>query len=251
MKVGWLTDDPGYIGGAEMTQAEFQSVAPDSVEIVPCPPGEIKPADRYVANNIVHYSLADFAPLDAPITWYHHDLSAWIQPDVQEHLNRHASHIFCSPIQRDRYGLDGKLIPPMADERFRPTRQAQRNGHRQGTCSVAQWRTPSKGSHLLEEWAAQHGEVEVFGPGPFMPSGPNIKPMGEMDPLKMPQLLWSYERFVFLPIAPEPFGRAVMEAATAGLEVITNRLVGAVWWMENEPKKLRTAGRDFWKAVLA
>ena len=37
MRVGWIADDPGYVGGAELTQAEFRAAAPEGVEVVDCP----------------------------------------------------------------------------------------------------------------------------------------------------------------------------------------------------------------------
>jgi glycosyltransferase involved in cell wall biosynthesis len=66
----------------------------------------------------------------------------------------------------------------------------------------------------------------------------------------MPALLAEYERFVFLPTVIEPFGRTVVEAWAAGCEIITNGLVGARYWMEEDPGALETAGEDFWRVVL-
>ena len=39
MRVGWLHDDPGYVGGAELTMREFRDAAPKGVRVVDCPPG--------------------------------------------------------------------------------------------------------------------------------------------------------------------------------------------------------------------
>jgi glycosyltransferase involved in cell wall biosynthesis len=54
---------------------------------------------------------------------------------------------------------------------------------------------------------------------------------------------------VFLPSGLEPFCRTVAEAWAAGCEVVTNRLVGALHWIENEPEKLESAAADFWEVV--
>jgi glycosyltransferase involved in cell wall biosynthesis len=67
----------------------------------------------------------------------------------------------------------------------------------------------------------------------------------------MHALLAQYETFVFLPTVIEPFGRLVVEAWAAGCRIVTNNLVGAKWWIENEPGKLDTAAQDFWRVVLS
>jgi hypothetical protein len=56
-RVGWLADEAGYIGGAELTTAEFRAAAPEGVEIVDCPPGAVvKGLRRYVIQNCVLYT---------------------------------------------------------------------------------------------------------------------------------------------------------------------------------------------------
>jgi glycosyltransferase involved in cell wall biosynthesis len=66
----------------------------------------------------------------------------------------------------------------------------------------------------------------------------------------MPELLASYERFVFLPSVLEPFGRVVAEAWAAGCEIVTNDLVGAKWWITERPEAIESAAEDFWRVVL-
>jgi glycosyltransferase involved in cell wall biosynthesis len=67
----------------------------------------------------------------------------------------------------------------------------------------------------------------------------------------MPALLARYETFVFLPTVIEPFGRLVAEAWAAGCRIVTNDLVGAKYWIQNDPDAIETAAEDFWKLVLA
>ncbi len=248
MRVGWLADDPGYLGGAELTQQEFAAAAPDEVEIVACPPGEVVAGlDRYVAHNVVHYRSADIPP--GPIVWYHHDLSPHIDPDLRARLDAVATHIFCSPMHRLRYGRDGECVPPPVDlDRYAPTRQIRRN--RSGTCSIAGWRGPGKGAQLLKEWADANGPVDVYGGGDFAPVADSLTYRGEIAPEGVASVLHRYERFVFLPTAFEPFCRSVVEAWAAGCEVITNGLVGARHYIERDQDALRTAARDFWRVVL-
>lgn len=249
MKVGWLTDQAGYIGGAELTQQEFRDAAPEHVEIIDCPAGGVVPGlDRYVVNNVVQYRPEDLGEVVRPI-WFHHDLSPWIRPDVRKILDD-AEHIFCSPPQRDRYGIDGKCIPPYLDrKRYAPTRQIKR--HRTGICSIGAWRSPSKGGMALSEWAQANGPVDVYGPSDFAPQGPGINYCGEIAPREVATTLHHYGTFVFLPFAFEPFGRCVVEAWAAGCKVITNQNIGAAYWIENEPNAMQTAREDFWGYVCA
>lgn len=251
MRVGWLTDPVGYLGGAELTQAEFRAAAPDGVEIIDCPPDDITAGlDVYVVNNVVHYRAEPLAPIARPIVWYHHDLSPWIRPDLRELLDRTATHVYCSPAQRDRYGISGPCIPPALDlERYRPTRQNRR--HRAGAVSIAQWRNPGKGAQQLVEWARANGPVDVYGPGEFAPAGNGVNYQGELAADGVASVLRAYKTFVFLPTELEPFCRTVAEAWASGCDLVVNRLIGACWWISEAPEKLATAAEDFWGAVEA
>ena len=68
-----------------------------------------------------------------------------------------------------------------------------------------------------------------------------IRAKGHVPPEYVPEILGRYERFVFLPTTVEPFGRAVVEAWAAGCELIVNRNVGALHWLE-DPTGLRDGG---------
>lgn len=245
-RIGWINDVPPYIGGAELTQRDFKAGAPEGVEIIDCFPGEVvEGLDYYVAHNITDFIPAHFPELKR-VTWYHHDLSCYIDPEVRALLHKQAKHIFCSPMHREKYGLDGECIPPFIDlQALKPPRQSKRR--RKGTCSIAQWRGPTKGAGLVEKWAAENGPVDVYGPPYF---APDLDYKGELEPRQVVNKLWEYQTFVFLPIAPEPFCRTVAEAWAAGCDVITNRLVGALHYIEKEPHKMESATTDFWDAVL-
>lgn len=251
MRIAWLADRPSYIGGAELTQADFKAAAPEGIEVIDCQPDEVDPTvDAAIVHNCTHYSARDFDHLrGVPVTWYHHDLSPFIDPDVRAWLDKRARHIFCSPMQRDRYGAEGECIPPPIDaDRFKPNRQTTR--HRKGTCSVAQWRNPGKGARAVIEWAADNGEVDVYGGGQFAPTGAGLDYKGPVDPDKVENVLWKYERMVFLPTEIEPFCRTVAEAHFAGCAVVTNGLVGARYWLEEQPDAMQTAREDFWGCIL-
>ena len=251
MRLGWLTDPVGYVGGAELTQQEFRAAAPEGVEIIDCPPGAVEVGlDGYVANNVVHYTAEDIVQTDGALIWYHHDLSPWIRSEVREWLDVRATHIYCSPAQRDRYGTSGPCIPPALDlDRYRPTRQAKRN--REGAVSIAQWRNPGKGAQRIVEWAAENEPIDVYGPGDFIPAGDGIDYRGELAADGVASVLLNYATFVFLPTELEPFCRTVAEAWASGCRLVVNRQIGALWWITEAPEKLQTAAENFWEAVEA
>jgi glycosyltransferase involved in cell wall biosynthesis len=248
MRIGWLADTGPVVGGAELTQAEFKAAAPESVEIINCPAGSIDPGcDRYVIHNCVTYALDDLEQVKSGAVKFWHDVGPHLIPEVRAWLDRHATPVCCSPVQADYMGYDdvGNIPPPINLDRFRAAATSV-NGSRAGAVSVGSWRNYGKAPHRALEWAEGNGGIDLYGGGPFAPPGTLAV---EYD--DMPALLARYKTFVFLPVVLEPFGRLVAEAWAAGCEVVTNRLVGAKWWIENDPDALDTAGADFWKLVLS
>jgi glycosyltransferase involved in cell wall biosynthesis len=248
MRVGWLVDEGATVGGAELTQAEFRDAAPEHVEIVDCPPGGVvTDLDLYVIQNCVLYTTGDLEPIaDKPRVKYWHDVGPHLQPGVKDSL-ADAKQLCCSPIQAEFMNLkDAICIPPPVDlSRFEQAAEKV-NGNRKGAVSVASWRNYGKAPHKIGEWASQNGGIDVYGGGIFAPPGAQ-----EVAYDHMPALLARYETFVFLPIVLEPFGRLVAEAWAAGCEVVTNNLVGARYWIENDPDAIESAADDFWREVLA
>jgi hypothetical protein len=248
MRVGWLADIPDLPGGAEFTQAEFRAAAPVHVEIVECPPGGVVPGlDYYVIHNSVQYTLADYGVIGAtPCLRYWHDVGPWITPECREWLDVNATSICCSPIQAEHMGIEAHVIPPPVDlERFSRA-GARVNGHRVGAVCVGSWRNYGKAPHKVAQWAAQNEPVDFYGGGFLAPPGSE-----EIAQEKMPDLLARYETFVFLPTVIEPFGRLVAEAWAAGCKIITNELVGAGYWVQENPEAIESAAEDFWSVVLA
>lgn len=248
IRVGWLADTSDTQGGAELTQAEFRAAAPAGVQIVDCPPGDVvSDCATYVIHNCVKYTLDDLKRTsEGRVVKYWHDVGPWLLPEVTAWLRSRATHVCCSPAQVAYMGLEGaRCVPPPID--FAPFEAAASrvNGDRSGAVSVGSWRNHGKAPHRAREWAAANNQqLEVFGSGPFAPPG-SI----EIPYAKMPALLASYSTFVFLPTVIEPFGRIVAEAWVAGCEIVTNDLVGAKYWIENEPGAIQTAAQDFWRIV--
>jgi hypothetical protein len=248
MRVGWLADESAAIGGAELTQAEFRSAAPEGIEIVDCRPGEVVPdLDRYVIQNCVLYTVEDLAKINAPSIRYWHDVGPWLGKGVREWLDENAKPICCSPLQAEYMGLDGALcIPPPVNYAPFTAAAASINGDRRGAVCIGSWRNWGKAPHKAAEWAGNEGiPIDFFGGGEMAPRGSREVPYAHI-----PGLLASYETFVFLPSVIEPFGRLVAEAYAAGCECIVNELVGSKYWITENPAALETASDDFWKEVL-
>lgn len=252
MNVGWLYDDTSHVGGAELTQREFRVAAPAGVEVIDCPPGRVTSGlDRYVIHNCVLYPVRDLERIGtAPTTKYWHDVGPHLRPEVLEWLEENATPLCCSPVQAIHMQLDDVdcVPPPVNLARFRAAARARvhGNGERHGAVSVAAWRNFGKAAHRAAEWAQQREQtLDFYGPGTFAPNGST-----EVTYDAMPDLLARYQTFVFLPTVLEPFGRLVAEAWAAGCQVITNNLVGAKWWITQDPTALETAAADFWRLVL-
>ena len=250
MKVAWLHDEgnaDGTKGGAELTMDAFREAAPAWVEFTP-------DAETVVIGNCVTFQPEIIRELEGKrVIRYHHDLSYAEAPELRDWLDGNAEHIFTSPAHLERYGgdPDAAIIPPPVElERFKPNRQQRRHGKRQGIVTVASWQNHGKGAHLVSETLHRQGlQADCWGHGPFVPYGDHINVMGPYEPKDLPQILWRYEQFIFLPTTFEPFGRCVVEAWAAGLEILTNDLVGAKHFLENDQEALSTAAQDFWEYV--
>jgi len=246
MRVGWLFDQGETVGGAELTQAEFKAAAPEDVEIIDCQPGQIENCDRYVVHNCVTFELEDLQQLDGkPVVKYWHDVGPWLKDGVKDWLTANALSICCSPLQADYMGIEALVIPPPVDLGRFEEAASKMNGGRRGAVCVASWRNAGKGQRTAMEWAEQNGGLDIYGGGYLAP--PSSR---EIAYEGMPALMARYQTFVFLPTVIEPFGRTVAEAWAAGCEIVTNGLVGARYWLEENPEAMDTAAEDFWGVVL-
>jgi glycosyltransferase involved in cell wall biosynthesis len=256
--VGWIADSFDVPGGAELTQGEFRAAAPTGVHLIEVQPGDLEQlggCDCVCIHNCVTYPAAEtIAALDGkPVLRYWHDLARVGGPGDPA-LNRwaaeHATSVFCSPLHRDRFphriGGESHLIPPAIDlDRFR-SQGKRRPG---GACWLGSAAHAGKGLIQAFEWAEENEPVDFWGVLPFEPpDSPRIVAKGPVPPQYVPEILGRYQRFVFLPTTVEPFGRAVVEAWAAGCELIVNRNVGALHWIES-PKGLQSAAGDFWRLV--
>jgi hypothetical protein len=109
---------------------------------------------------------------------------------------------------------------------------------------------PHKGLSEALAWARENESVEFYGDGPLseMIEPPGVY-MGPVPPEEVPEVMASYERFLFLPASPDPCPRTVLEADAAGCEVITNPNAGSMWWLRSRPKEVSSGVERFWEAV--
>jgi len=256
VKIAWLHDEgnaDGTKGGAELTMDAFREAAPPWVELSP-------DAGTVVIGNCVTFQPEIINQLEGKrVIRYHHDLSCAEAPELREWLDQHAEHLFTSPLHLEHYkpaaerAARAKIIPPPVEiERFRPNRQQRRHGKRQGIVTVASWQNPNKGGHLVSETLYRQGlQADCYGHGVHVPYGDHIHVKGPYEQAELPQILWQYEQFIYLPNVVEPFGRCVVEAWAAGLEILTNELVGANYFIKNDQAALGTAASDFWVYIGA
>lgn len=246
MKVGWLTDRPFNTGGAELTQEEFRALAPSGVEVVECPPGWVTDdLDLYVVHNCVGYRWEDVRSiLDRPVVKYVNDLWPAGSPKLRTWLLSKRV-IFTSPLHQRRFTHpvtgEATVVPPAVP--LHTFRAVAGGNHREGAVCVGRM-SYGKGLELLHDYREP---VDVYSTVPVRSQG-QVTYRGEASDVA--GVLSHYSRFVFLPTATEPFGRAVVEAWAAGLSLVVNRNVGALHYLERDPDALHTAGVDFWEEVL-
>jgi glycosyltransferase involved in cell wall biosynthesis len=253
MIVGWLQDAAEIQGGAELTAKSFRDAAPDSVEIVDCPPGQIREADVYVVHNSTTYPVdTQLALRGRPVVRYIHDTIPHGSPALRAWLLLGNAHlIFCSPLHRGKFPHpfegDVSIIPPPCD--LTPAGDTPKT---KGAIWLGHALNPGKGIGNAVSWADRtQTQLDFVGEGPLMPPESDlIKVLPGVPFDAVPATLAEYEKFVFLPSKLEPFGRSVVEAWAAGCELVINQMIGARHYIENDRDALVTAPKDFWNVVL-
>jgi len=170
--IGWLEDNIGYTGGAEMSGAALRAAAPDWVrEIIPCPPNKRPPTDEidlfYIANQTTYDARWAEELALKPIVkqvrdpWYSGSaqLRRWLL-EASELL------IFSSQVQVDAfdYPFNGpyEIVPVPLD--LQPFRDAALPpGERHGNVFVGRCDV-FKGAHAAVDWALRNLEpLDLYG----------------------------------------------------------------------------------------
>ena len=263
-RVGWLEDDVGYVGGAEMSGNALRTSKPDWAQIVPCEPQYRPPEDIdvFIIQNQVTYPAYWIEELAlAPVVkqirdpWFAGSakLRRWL-------LDNADLLLFSSPTQVEAfdYPFDNRyeVIPVPLD--LQPFRDAAKpEGERAGNVFVGRCDV-FKGAHAAVDWALREMQpldlfgVRGFGGGKFMDFGelPDvIRFHGQVPYSAIPEVLGGAKRFVFFPSWPEAFGRSVAEAWAAGCKLLVEGRVGALDWIHNDPDALERGTEMFWGAV--
>jgi len=265
MRIGWLHDWrlEERPGGAQLTNELMIRAAPPWAEVVRCWPGGMRPADAYILNNVKRFSQEELeAACSRPYVKYEHDYWDCPQPWQREWIGPvyagARGALFLSPLHRDSFlrlsGVRPKrmaCVPsPIDVETFRAARR--RAGKRRGVVWLGEFQ-PHKGVMEACRWAARHEPVDFYGWGPLKPFGPGVRFLGRLPCERVPGVLARYEKLLFLPRWPEPFGRVVAEAKLAGCELICSPNVGALSWgwrtLEEWEEGVGEAPQRFWQVM--
>ena len=262
MKIGWLADQIGYIGGAEISGSMLVNHAPDWAEIEFCPANRRPPddIDLWMLQNVVTYDARWCEVLfGAPIIKEFRD--PWHPGDPifrRFVLDTAGLLIYNSKLARDRcpwyQGQPTAIVPPPVDlEVFRDA--ALPDEQRSGNLFVGRIDF-AKGVHRAIDWALGTGEsLDIYGTGEFgwgrdLPQ--RIRFHGPQAYTRMPLLFGQAKRFVFLPGAYESYSRTTVEAWAAGCELILDQdKIGAIEWLRENPQAIEmdAAIGAFWNTV--
>lgn len=257
MRIGWLSDIPPFLGGAELVERDLIAAKPDGVEIVPCPPDAIsQEVDGYVIHNCTSYKWFHAQELaKKPIIKQVHDV--WMQGDfdLRTWLCQNAAlMIFGSPLHREQaqyYVNCPTALLPVAMNLAEFKRLAMPDFLRRGFCWIGRFDT---GKGILEtiQWAKEQGlEVDYYGYGYHLPQVKETgRYKGELKPDEVPSIMALYEALILCPIDVEPFGRVVAEAWANGLDLVVNDNVGAMWWINNAPDQIEKGAAMWWDKVM-
>lgn len=257
--IGWLADNPGFIGGTEISSKILIDAIPDWAQIIQCPPDRRPPqVDAFIIQNCLSYTDRWVEELkEKPVIKQMRDrwhvgspvLRRWLLDNSQLLIFSSPSHVENFP-----YELDApyKLVPPPVDvERFRQAAELSKS--RQGNIWIGRIH-PAKGTGSAIDWAIRNGEtIDFYGYFGYTGNSFNIPGFayyrGSYTQDELPDLLARYKRFIFMPLEPESFSRTTVEAWAAGCELVLDGDIGALWWIENRPYDIASGAELFWEVV--
>ena len=263
MKIGWLHDDIGIVGGAEMSERTLRGNAPEWADIVFCPPNKRPPDDieAFIIQHCVTYPAKWIEVLKGkPIIKQNRDVW-WAGSVVLRRwlLDNADLLLFSSRMQAETYPHvygDAQPIaivpPPVNLDWFRA--ECKPPKERQGAVWVGR-ADPGKGLHLACDWAYRNSEpLDIYGDMSmryidFSEFGGLVTYHGRVPYEALPAIYGRAAKFVFFPIHKEPFGRTVAEAWAAGCELHLAGDIGAWEWIEERPDDVGRGVEMFWQEV--
>jgi glycosyltransferase involved in cell wall biosynthesis len=263
LRIGWLKDNPGFIGGSEISWGLLHNAAPDNVELVYCPPNKRPPRDldAYIIQNCTQYDKRWIEELALrpvikqvrdPWAVGDHELRRWLLDNSALLIFNSLTHLqwFGFPLGPD---VPVELIPPPIEaDKFRNAALSPEDRDIEnlfvGRVGV------TKGVHFAVDYGLRTGQsVEFVGDivrGNRLDSLPSrFKFHGFVPPQDMPSWYGRAKAFIMRPTWVESFGRVVAEAWYAGCELKVEGRVGALWWIENRPDDIGRGTEMFWDAV--
>jgi len=264
MKIGWLHDDLGIIGGSELSERALREGAPEWAEIVLCPP-RLRPPDdieAFILQNCATYPRKWREVFEGkPIIKHCRD--AWWAGSVTLRewiLDNAALLLFSSWMQAETYeheynrdkGNVAVVPPPVKLDWFRDA--ALPKEQRQGAVWVGR-ADPGKGLHKSCAWAwSTATPLDVYGETNikyinFAEFGGLITYHGKVPYEVLPSIYGSASIFHFTPIHIEPFARTVVEAWAAGCELVVSGRVGALEWIRDRPDEIGNGVEMFWNEI--
>ena len=262
MKIGWLHDDFGMVGGSELSERTLRAGAPEWAEIVTCPP-QLRPPDdieAFIIQNCATYPRKWREVFEGkPIVKHCRDswwagsitLRRWI-------LDHAALLLFSSRMQEETYehahdSAKVAIVPPPVNlDWFKDA--ALPEDQRQDAIWVGR-ADPGKGLHLSCDWAWRTATpLDIYG-------DMNIKYLdvrefgglvtyhGKVPYEVLPGIYGRARIFHFTPVHIEPFARTVVEAWAAGCELIVEGRVGALEWIAERPDDIGRGVEMFWQEV--
>lgn len=261
MKIGWLHDDLGIIGGSELSERTLRAGAPEWAEIVFCPPNKRPPEDieAYILQNCATYEPKWIEVLaNKPVIKHCRD--SWWAGSIRFRrwvLDNARILLFSSEMQAKQYSHEYEnevavVPPPLNLDWFRAEAKSKKD--REGAIWVGRI-DPGKGLHLSCDWAMRtQTHMDVYGDlnVPYInfdELNDWVKYHGRVPYGALPALYGKAKILHFTPIHLEPFARTVAEAWASGCELIVKGRVGALEWIEDRPEDIGRGVEMFWDVV--
>jgi len=258
VKVGWLADSFGIIGGAEISDSIFIAHASQDVEVVRCPPSKRPPADVdiFVLGNVITYGKRWIEVLETkPVVMHIHDLWPYGSPVLRRWILNNAKLVmFNSPKQWDMFHYQVNVPKayihiPVDMEGITKTVK-EYDGERKGIIWLGRIEA-GKGIQYAVDWSLCNDKrIDLYGQmnDPHIRIVPPCYYCGQIAHRDVPGLLAQYETFWYASVLGDLYCRSVVEAAAAGLKMVLVGDTQALWdWLDFQASQ--DAPDTFWSFI--